>query len=132
MLYEREKPEPKRKPLFSMDIEGIKRLILTKLSIFISKDNCICMNGADIHKDISGKKDYRIAYDSIVISEISDLLQERGKYIATGSLKADFKNEDGNVFSGITRRYSADIIIKENENHEAEIAKLIKFVVSPA
>ena len=130
MLYEREKSEPEQNLLFTKDKEGIKRLIQTKLSTLISEDNCNCINGADIVKDNVGEKDYHIVIDSIVISEILGLQQEGEKYIAKGTLKADYKNEDGNVFLEKTRRYTADIIIEENENHEAEISKLVKFVVS--
>ena len=132
MLYEHEKLKSERKPLFTKDMKGIKRLIQAKLCTFITEDNCNVENGAGIIKDKVGEKDYRILYDSIVISEISDLQEEIGTYIAKGTLQADFKNEDGNVFPGITRRFSANIIIEENENHETEITNLIELVLLSA
>ena len=73
----------------------------------------------------------KITFDNITISEISELKQQDGQYQVVGCLKADFKNEDGGIIPEISRLFSADLLIEENENHEAEIKKLIKIELFP-
>lgn len=127
--HERQKPKPVSP--FTMDIDGIKCLIRAKLGSLISKDVCKFINKADIYKDKVGNKDYYITFDNITISEISELKQQDGQYQVVGCLKADFKNEDGGIIPEISRLFSADLLIEENENHEAEIKKLIKIELFP-
>lgn len=131
MLKEHDRQTSNPNSPFSMDEEGIKTLLVATLPSFVDKNNCKCENETEIHRSNPDNIEHYVDYGSFHnLSIINFLNQGNGAYSVKGTLLANYKSTEGNLFLDVKRCFSAKVIIANNEKEEAVIQKLIEFKLS--
>lgn len=131
MLKEHDRQTSNPNSPFSMDEEGIKTLLVATLPSFVDKNNCKCENETEIHRSNPDNIEHYVDYGSFHnLSIINFLNQGNGAYSVKGTLLANYKSTEGNLFLDVKRCFSAKVNIAKNDKGEAVIQNLIEFKIS--
>ena len=131
MLKEHNRQKSNPNSPFSMDEEGIKTLLVATLPSFVDKSNCKCENETEIHRSYPDIKEHYVDYGSFHNLSIIDLISQGNEvYSVKGTLLANYKSAEGNMFMDVKRCFSAKVNIAKNDKGEAVIQNLIEFKIS--